>query len=254
MAYWQVKEFAKLTKVTVRTLHHYDDIDLLKPSGRLPNGYRVYSQDDLLKLQQIAALKFFGFKLVDIKKVLDGPMGHLELFKAQQKILERRVAALKHAKKVLDGMVKEFAAEESVEWQTVINVMEAYHMNNELKQSWLGKQMTEAELKEFSARPMRHFSDSEQAKYDKRCEQVVSKIAEHLEQDPEGDAGKALAKEMLDLMDERFGGDKVWRKRFWQAYKLQNKTNPSEAGFDPTDPRVIEWIERALNAHFPDWV
>ena len=68
MTHWYVKTLSKLTGVSVQTLHHYDRIDLLKPSLRLSNGYRVYSEKDLLQLQQIIALKFFGFELLKIRK------------------------------------------------------------------------------------------------------------------------------------------------------------------------------------------
>ena len=61
MIQWYVKDISKLTGVSVQTLHHYDHFGLLQPSIRLPNGYRVYSEKDLLKLQQIIALKYFGF-------------------------------------------------------------------------------------------------------------------------------------------------------------------------------------------------
>lgn len=70
MTQWFVKDLSQLTGVSVQTLHHYDRIGLLKPSLRLANGYRVYSEKDLLKLQQIIALKFFGFELSQIKTLL----------------------------------------------------------------------------------------------------------------------------------------------------------------------------------------
>lgn len=55
MKQWYAKQLSKLTQVSVRTLHHYDKIGLLKPSLRLENGYRLYSEKDLLLLQQIIA-------------------------------------------------------------------------------------------------------------------------------------------------------------------------------------------------------
>jgi DNA-binding transcriptional MerR regulator len=70
MAQWYVKELSKLTEVSVQTLHHYDRIGLLESSVRLANGYHLYSEKDLLKLQQIVALKFFGFALSQIKTLL----------------------------------------------------------------------------------------------------------------------------------------------------------------------------------------
>ena len=70
MKQWYAKELSQLTQVSVRTLHHYDKIGLLKPSLRQSNDYRLYSEKDLLKLQQIIALKFFGFELSQIKLLL----------------------------------------------------------------------------------------------------------------------------------------------------------------------------------------
>ena len=66
---WFVKEFSQLTKVSVRTLHHYDDIGLLKASLRTSGNYRLYSEVDLLKLQCIVTLKIFGFSLEQIKEL-----------------------------------------------------------------------------------------------------------------------------------------------------------------------------------------
>jgi hypothetical protein len=72
MAKWYVKELSSLTGVSVQTLHHYDRVSLLKPSVRLDNGYRLYSEQDLAKLQKIIALKFFGFVgLSTAKKCMD---------------------------------------------------------------------------------------------------------------------------------------------------------------------------------------
>ena len=83
MTQWYVKDLSKITKVSVQTLHHYDRIDLLKPSLRLSNGYRVYSEKDLLQLQQIIALKFFGFELKHIKVLLTGNTRAIEHFLIQ---------------------------------------------------------------------------------------------------------------------------------------------------------------------------
>ena len=90
MAQWFVKDLSRLTQVSVQTLHHYDRIGLLKPSLRLTNGYRVYTEKDLLGLQQIIALKFFGFELSKIKALLTDDEGALEHLAKQAKLLEQR--------------------------------------------------------------------------------------------------------------------------------------------------------------------
>jgi DNA-binding transcriptional MerR regulator len=70
---YQVKEVALLSGVSVRTLHHYDRLGLLTPSGRTEAGYRLYSDNDLLRLQQILVQRELGLALEDIRSLLDDP-------------------------------------------------------------------------------------------------------------------------------------------------------------------------------------
>ena len=68
-----VHEVSELAHVSVRTLRHYDKIGLLKPSGRSEAGYRLYSDDDLARLQQIMLFRELEFSLADIGAILDSP-------------------------------------------------------------------------------------------------------------------------------------------------------------------------------------
>lgn len=68
-----VKQLSKLAGVSVRTLHYYDEIGLLKPASIGVNGYRYYDSEALLRLQQILFYREMGFDLSSIKKVIDDP-------------------------------------------------------------------------------------------------------------------------------------------------------------------------------------
>src|SRR5579862_2563794 len=68
---YQPHEFAKREGVTIRALHHYDRLGLLKPSGHTAAGYRLYTDRDLVRLEQIVALKFIGFSLSQIRELLN---------------------------------------------------------------------------------------------------------------------------------------------------------------------------------------
>lgn len=70
MKQYTVKKLAKLSGVSVRTLHWYDEIALLKPAFYDANGYRCYEEEQLLTLQQILFFKELGFPLKDIQKIL----------------------------------------------------------------------------------------------------------------------------------------------------------------------------------------
>jgi len=64
---YSVHQVAEMAGISVRTLHHYDQIGLLKPGTRSAAGYRQYGEDDLLRLQQILFYKELDFSLQDIR-------------------------------------------------------------------------------------------------------------------------------------------------------------------------------------------
>ena len=68
-----VKQISELTGVSVRTLHHYDSIGLLKPTAVTEAGYRLYDDAALQRLQQILLYRELGFPLKDIQALLDAP-------------------------------------------------------------------------------------------------------------------------------------------------------------------------------------
>ena len=74
---WKVGAVAELTGLTVRALHHYDHIGLLKPSHRSPSGHRLYTGDDVARLYRICLLRRLGFALARIGDILDDPQWQL---------------------------------------------------------------------------------------------------------------------------------------------------------------------------------
>src|SRR5205085_6040000 len=69
----KVGELARRTGLTVRTLHHYDDIGLLRPSLHTEAGHRLYTAADVARLQQVLSLRQLGFTLEEVGTCLDGP-------------------------------------------------------------------------------------------------------------------------------------------------------------------------------------
>ena len=67
----KIGEFAKISGITVKTLLHYDKIGLLKPNEKTDSGYRIYCEDDFLKLQQTTALKSIGLSLSEISHIIN---------------------------------------------------------------------------------------------------------------------------------------------------------------------------------------
>ena len=67
--YYSSGEFAKKAHVTLRTIRYYDKQNILVPSARTESGARLYTDEDLAKLQQILLLKYLGFSLEDIREI-----------------------------------------------------------------------------------------------------------------------------------------------------------------------------------------
>src|SRR5215207_1108109 len=69
----KVGELARRTGLTIRTLHHYDEIGLLKPSQHTDSGHRLYAAGDVARLQQVISLRQLGFTLEEVRDCLDRP-------------------------------------------------------------------------------------------------------------------------------------------------------------------------------------
>ena len=70
---FKVGELARRTGLTIRTLHHYDEIGLLKPTLHTGAGHRLYTAGDVARLQQVRSLRQLGFSLEEIRACLDRP-------------------------------------------------------------------------------------------------------------------------------------------------------------------------------------
>lgn len=83
-----ISQVAELTGISIRTLQYYDEIGLLKPSGLTQSGYRLYDEEALQKLQQILFFRELGFKLKDIREIIEKPdFDRIAAFKKQKELL-----------------------------------------------------------------------------------------------------------------------------------------------------------------------
>jgi len=94
-----VSEVSRLSGVSVRTLHHYDSIGLLVPKAHTGAGYRLYDEDDLLKLQSILLFRQLEFPLGEIRRILDDP--HID----RDRVLADQIALLELKREHIDGLI-----------------------------------------------------------------------------------------------------------------------------------------------------
>lgn len=103
----RVGEVAASEGVTVRTLHHYDHVGLLRPSLRTAAGYRLYGEQDVARLRTIRTLREFGFSLSDIARLLElDPRERARAFARQRDRLEREARRTQAQSWALDGFLR----------------------------------------------------------------------------------------------------------------------------------------------------
>jgi DNA-binding transcriptional MerR regulator len=136
---YRVKDVAELAGLTTRALHHYDSIGLLCPSGRTAAGYRLYDDDDLMRLQQILLGRALGLSLEDIRRSLDDPN-----FDRREALLAQRAALASRAERTA-GMIRAIdaaltAIEENdmgmVDMKRIFDGFDPARYDDEVKQRW----------------------------------------------------------------------------------------------------------------------
>lgn len=250
MAEWYVKDLSKLTGISVQTLHHYDRIDLLKPSVRLANGYRIYSEKDLLRLQQIIALKFFGFELAKIKDLLADDAGTVEHFSIQAKLLEQKANTLLDASNALKQITAEVADNKSIPWETIIKLIEVYRMTQQLENSWVKEIFTTDELKQYADFITEYKKNpKKETEFQKKWANLVAEISSNLKNDPKSIVGIDIGKRCMALINELYGKKyahlrtKMFEKGFGEGRGL------AEASLTP---EIVSWMDKAMDAYWRD--
>src|SRR5678815_6029917 len=98
-----VGELSRLTGITVRALHHYDEIGLVVPSARTPAGYRLYDDADVLRLQQVLLFRELGLPLHEIAAAIDEAGSREELLRQHRDVLLAKRARLDAMLTALDA-------------------------------------------------------------------------------------------------------------------------------------------------------
>jgi MerR family transcriptional regulator, thiopeptide resistance regulator len=241
---YTVKQLSDLAGVSIRTLHYYDELGLLKPETVGANGYRYYGEISLLRLQQILFYRELGLELTAIKAIVTDLGFDLQ-------------AALESHRQSLQGRVERLNRLITTVDDTIL------HLKGK-------KQMSQKQL--FTA-----FTDEEQAKYEKQAEQMYDpatvkasqkKWKSYNAEDKQriADEGNQVYQDLLAAMPQGADSTAVqsaverWRKHmdyFWtpnldQLVGLANLYNDSpdfRANFDKIDPRLAPFMREAVQIY-----
>jgi MerR family transcriptional regulator, thiopeptide resistance regulator len=132
-----VGEVAELTGVTVRTLHHYDEVGVLVPSGRSDAGYRLYSYEDLMRLQEIVVWRALGFTLAEIRAMLDDPdYDRLRALMRQRALIDGELERLGALRGALDAALEAERNGTRVTEATMFEGFDPTEYEDEVRERW----------------------------------------------------------------------------------------------------------------------
>lgn len=103
---YTVSQLAEISGVSVRTLHLYDELNLLKPSARTDAGYRLYGETELLRLQQILLYRQFDFSLAAIRQILNNPdFDLIQALENQKSAFQNRLSQVSELLQTIDNTI-----------------------------------------------------------------------------------------------------------------------------------------------------
>ena len=157
--FYHTSEFAQKASVSVRTLRYYDKMGLLSPSQYTESGYRLYTDTDLLRLQQILALKFLGFSLQEIQQCLQvGPTLLQESLALQRAMMEERKTQLDTVIQAITE-AQELLQANKLNWNSLLHVIQVLQMTQNLE--WQDKYFTPEQRQAMEDLSKKHYTEEQ---------------------------------------------------------------------------------------------
>jgi DNA-binding transcriptional MerR regulator len=210
MAY-TVTKLAKLSAVSVRTLHWYDEVGLLKPAYYGSNGYRYYEEEQLLTLQQILFFRELGFELKQIQQILRrSDFDKIVALRSHKQVMQKNLERTQKLIKTIDKTIQHLKGSRKMKEE------EFYKGFDKAKQKEYEQQLIERfgdKVKTTFAECERNVKDWTKADWDKsskECEEICKKLAKLIEQHSSTDS-----KEVQSVIRQHF----EWLKKFWTPTK-----------------------------------
>lgn len=157
--YYTSGEFARMARVTVRTIRYYDKQNILKPSFVNSNGSRFYTEADFARLQQILLLKYLGFSLDDIKEMTIDDFDYAYLRNSltlQKKLVQDRIEQMRLVEDAIDQTVTRLDTDQKINWSQMLDLIHLTGMEQSLKSQYLNANNLSARIRlhnAYSANP-----------------------------------------------------------------------------------------------------
>ncbi|RPF53237.1 MerR family transcriptional regulator [Aquisalibacillus elongatus] len=204
---YQVKDVSEITGVSVRTLHHYDKIGLLKPNRVNENGYRLYNDNHLNQLQQILFFKELDFSLQQIKEImLDDDFDEAEALINHRELLEKRKHRLEQLIQTIDETYNSLKEDQQMSKKKMFegfNMGDIREHENKYKDEVKEKYGHTDAYKQSQERTAK-YTEQDWKTIQEKSNSIYSRLAELMEHDPSHNDVQNVIGEWHSLINDYF--------------------------------------------------
>ena len=229
----KIGDLAKRTGISVRTLHHYDEIGLLSPSHRTEAGHRVYGREEIVRLQQIVSLRQMAFSLEQIRELLGRSdfdahavvRGHIARLREQIAEQQELCARLE----ALEAHYASASADEFIQAIEVMTMFDKYYTKEQLDTLAKRREM-------FGEEKMREFQEE--------WPRLIAAVKEEMQRgtDPSDPKVQTLAKRWMELVAAFTGGDEGIQSSVKNFYRGE----PQVARQQGLDGDLSAYVQKAV--------
>lgn len=244
---YTVKKLAELSGVSIRTLHHYDDIGLLKPAYYGENHYRYYEEEQVLLLQQILFYRELGFSLPDIKEILmNESFDKIEALESHRQNLQGDLNRTKNLIKTIDKTITYLRGEKTMKLEEIFEGFteeKQKHYLDFLKQSGVSKE----EIKQCEEK-IKHWGKEKWLANKKQADRIYADLANAIDRGltPESDPVQTLIREHYKMTCEFWTPNKV---TYIGLAELYHSHPDFVAFYDDIHPELLNFLTDAMQ-HF----
>ena len=238
----KVGDLARRTGLTVRTLHHYDEIGLLKPSLHTESGHRLYTGRDVARLQQVLSLRQLGFSLEEIRACLDRPgFSPLEVITCTVHACGSRSRYRRKLCERLDAIAAQLRAAGEVSADDFLKTIEEMTM---IENYYTPEQM------EYLKKRKEQVGDERIQQVQQEWPELIAQVRAEMQKGtaPTAPEVLALAQRWQGLINEFTGGDAGIERSVGRLWNEQGDNLVAKHGTQHDSRDVFEYISQALAA------
>lgn len=244
---YHTQEFARLAGVTVRALHHYDRLGLLRPRQRSRAGYRLYADRDFARLEQIVVLKFLGMPLKQIRSLLAAESQLDDALTRQRKVLAEKRMHIDSAIVAIRNVQDWMELQGEPDWRLLRNIIKELEMHNSM--DWTKKYHSpEAQSKVEERKKL--WSPELQERVSREWSQLFADIEAAIGagEKPAGARAQTLAARWRKLLEGFTGGDPEIQKGLNKMWADQANWPDQTLRAYKIKPEVQDFIIKAMRA------